>query len=202
MFHGSVRMSLTGQNEALLCCHGSPPSGRVVKVTLFGAKRGRARRELDKALHHIFARLEHLEATPSSHLDLQDLATRLDAFRVGLDERLGGVETRFDALESVIEEQATKIKLLTFGVEEGIQRTSRAERRIHATVKRARKELAEHGYESPGLEVEAETLRLVDGGRSAESEVPKLPTGVEPPVEEASSINGVSAEELRRVRGF
>ncbi len=171
-------------------------------VHWLGGARQRARVELDKALLSICDRIEALESLPQPSHTPQQLEATLDAIRAGLDERLGGVETRFDALGSDIEDQAERIKLLTFGVEEGIQRTKRAEMRIHATVKRARKELAEHGYESTGLEVEAAELRLVDGSGSGAGEVPTLPAGVEPPIDEASSIKGVSAEALRRVRGW
>jgi len=171
-------------------------------IDLLGRGPRRARLELERALESICDRLDTIESTPPPTLPLDQLNAALAGFKAGLDERLGGVEARFDALGSDIEYQAEKIKLLTLGVEEGIERVGRAERRIHATIKRARKELEEHGYESPGLEVEAETLRLVDGGRSEESEVPALPAGVEPPVDGASSIKGVPAETLRRVRGF
>jgi len=162
----------------------------------------RARRELEKALLSICDRLEHLESSPPPQFTSQQYKALLETIGLRLDERLGGVETRFDALESDIEKQDHKIQHLTFGVEEGIQRTDRAERRIHATIKRARKELADHGYESPGLEVEATELHLVDGGGGPSGTVPAMPEGVEPLHEEASSIKGVSAEKLRRVRGW
>ena len=167
-----------------------------------GSTKERARLELEKALQSICDRIEHLETAPTPTISPEKQDAARDTIRVWIDERLGGVETRFDALGSDIENQAEKIKRLTFGVEEGIQRTDRAERRIHATIKRARKELAEHGYESPGLEVEAAELRLVDGGGSPGDTVPAVLEGVEPLHEEASSIKGVSAEALRRVRGY
>jgi len=168
----------------------------------FGLLSKGARQERQRQLSRICDRLEHLESAPPPAPTPQQRQGLLEVIRAGLDERLDGVETRFQAVDSFVAGLDAKIKTLTFGVEEGIQRTDRAERRIHATIKRARKELAEHGYESPGLDVEAETLRLVDGGRSEEGEVPALPAGVEPPVEEGSSIKGVPAETLRRVRGF
>jgi len=162
----------------------------------------RAREELEAALLSICDRIDALESLPEPTNAPQKIQAALEAIRGRLDERLGALETRFQGVESDVEDQSEKIKLLTFGVEEGIQRTKRAEMRIHATVKRARKELAEHGYESPGLEVEAAELRLVDGGGSADGTMPALPAGVEPPIDEASSVKGVSAEALRRVRGF
>ena len=180
----------------------SPPSGRVVMVGPFGGQARRARRELEKTLQSIADRIEHLETTPSPPHTAQQIEATRDAIRALVDERLGGVETRFLALGSDVESNAEKLKTLTFAVAEGIERTGRAERRIHATVKRARKELAEHGYESPGLEVEAAELRLVDGGGSADDTLPIVPEGVEPLQEAPSSIPGVSAETLRRARGF
>ncbi|MEE8139189.1 MAG: hypothetical protein V3T81_10035, partial [Thermoanaerobaculia bacterium] len=90
-----------------------------------------------------------------------------------------------------------RLKDVTFAVAEGIERVDRAERRIHATIKRARKELAESGFESPGLESEAAELQLVDGKGSDPVEVSTVPEAVE-----SSSIKGVPAETLRRVRGW
>ncbi len=178
-------------------------------MALLGRGPRRARLELEKALLAICDRLERLETVPPPSHTPQQIQATLELMRGGLDERLGVVDARMDGLESNIAdaerrlaESESRIKTLTFGVEEGIQRTDRAERRIHATVKRARKELAVYGYESPGLEGEAAELHLVDGGGSEESEVPTLPTGVEPPIEASSSIKGVSAETLRRVRGW
>jgi len=180
----------------------SQPSGRGLMGNPFGRGKARARMELAKALRSIFDRLEHLETLPPPTLSPHELDAARAALRGGLDERLGDLETRFQGLESDIETWTDKIKKLTFGVEEGIQRTDRAERRIHATIKRARKELAEHGYESPGLEVEAAELRLVDGAGSVESGVRAVPEDVEGGVDPASSIKGVPAETLRRVRGY
>ena len=182
--------------------HESPPSGRGAVI---GFKLGvgkRARMELEAALLELRGRLEAIESTPLPTLPLEQIKAGLEAIGVRLDERLEGVQARLLSLESDIDFINTKIKTLTLGIEEGIERVGRAERRIHATVKRARKELSEHGYESPGLEVEAETLRHLDGDGGGDGAVRSLPEGVEPPVEAASSINGVSAETLRRKWGL
>jgi len=87
-------------------------------------------------------------------------------------------------------------------VAEGIERTERAERRVQQTVKRARKELKESGLEDPGLEAESEQLRISDGDRGQGDGLRPLPARVAAATEEASSIKGVSAAVLSRVRGF
>jgi len=166
----------------------------------FGLKR--ARQEAKEQLSGIISRLEHLEATPPPTLTSQQIKATLDAIREGLNGRLEAVDARMDSLGSAVEDVALRLKGTNFAVSEGIERTDRAERRIHATIKRARKELKARGLEDPGLEAEGYELRLVDGERGADGEVPAVPESVEPASEEASSIKGVSAQTLARVRGF
>jgi len=143
-----------------------------------------------------------------------DTRRALDALR----EQLGGYLTRLERVESAptpgdrvtnledlanaqeraLADQQQKIKDLTFAVSEGIERTDRAERRIRNAIQRARKELASHGFEDPGLEAEAHELRIVDGDGGGDGGVPAMPAEVESVEPEASSIRGVSAETLRR----
>jgi len=167
---------------------------------------GRGRRarlgELEGQLAGIIARLDALETTPTQDFSDANLKAALDAIKGGLERRFGPVESRLDGVESALGDGERRVKALTFAVEEGIERVSRTERRIHATIKRARKELAERGLEDPGVEGEAAELRLVDGGRSEGGEVPEVQEGMGPAESEASSIPGVPAETLRRVRGF
>jgi len=167
-----------------------------------GGQRQRARQELETALQSITDRLEALETTPPPAITKDNLKSALEQLLKRLEERFEVVDARVDGLESGRTELLQRVKDLAFAVEEGVERVSRTERRIHATIKRARKELADRGYEDPGLEAEGHELRSVDGKGSDEQGVPALPAGVEPPLEEASSIKGVSAEALRRVRGF
>lgn len=73
-----------------------------------------------------------------------------------------------------------RLNHLTLAVAEGIQHVERAENRIRATVRRAREELLDAGFEpSPGLEAEARELRLVDGEGSARRELPAVRAEVE-----------------------
>lgn len=144
------------------------------------------------------ARLQALEGLPAALQTVRDLAA--DA----------GARAR-DAVEmsrlSITHED--RLTNLTLAVAEGIAHVERAENRIRATVARARRELQESGVESPGLEAEARELRVIDGGRSDESEVPTMRAPVAPapapPVglddHLPSSFPGMSRGDLRRFRG-
>ena len=94
-----------------------------------------------------------------------------------------------------------RLKDTNVAVSEGIERTERTERRIASTVARARKELRASGYDHPGVEAEDAELRKVDGGGSHGTEVLNLPGSVEESADAPSSIRGVPASTLRRVRG-
>ncbi len=139
----------------------------------------------------------------------------LEAARAGFDDRISGLNSAppqpYDdaelrelvaelagMMEGVLEGQ-TK---LTLAVAEGIDRVSRSERRVNATVARARKELAEVGLESPGLEAEAAELRLLDGGASDGSELPPVQHHVEETQSPPRGIPGTFSQEvLQALRG-
>jgi len=167
-----------------------------------GRRQERARQELEEHLARNSDRIEALETTPAPSLTKEHLERAVAALLQSLEARLGPVESRLDGVESAISDEERRVKALTFAVSEGIERVARHERRIIATVKRARKELADHGFESPGMEAEAAELRLVDGAGSGESEVSPMPALVDPGQAGHSSIKGVPAETLARVRGF
>ncbi len=158
--------------------------------------------ELQQQLTAIFCRLDTLERAPPPAVNRTDLKGTADAILSNLGQRLDPLESRLEGVESTLHDTDRRVKALTFAVEEGIERVSRAERRIHATVKRARKELAKLGYEDPGLESEAQELHGVDGGGGADGGVPLVPEGVEQVDDPPSSVKGVPASILRRVRGF
>lgn len=103
-------------------------------------------------------------------------------------------------IRSTLAEHASQLGEFTLAIAHGIQHVDTASRRINATVARARKELSEHGLESPALEAEFEQLRLLDGEGSEEIELPPVPQ--EMGGAQASSIRGVSREQLLRARGF
>jgi len=153
------------------------------------------------ALAEIRDRVERLETTPAPDLptDVPYRLTQLSRRDADLQD---GVDTNAHNL-NLLQENADGFdawrKEIVIAVSEGIERTDRAERRIKATVQRARKQLETLGYVDDAVEAEAVELRLLDGDGSDQSEVPPVPAPVE---ESASSVRGVSAETMRRARGF
>jgi len=93
---------------------------------------------------------------------------------------------------------AAKIEDLTLAVGEGIQRVRRTENRVRAVVDGARRELADAGFASSGVEAEATELELIDGGESAPEPVLEVPADVGVSPETPSSVPGVTVEQLRR----
>lgn len=89
--------------------------------------------------------------------------------------------------------------LLRTAVAEGISHVERVENRIRGTIRRAKSELEEHGIESPGLNAEARELQIVNGAGSGQETMPQVYPDVVP---SASSIPGVTPEQLARVRGY
>ncbi len=167
-----------------------------------GGARQRARVELQEQLVKIFYRLETLETAQAPEYDLELLRGIFTGLSDQTTSRLAQVEQRLLAIEGNDSQLVEKLKVLTFAVAEGIERVDRSERRIHATIKRARKELADSGFESPRLEAEAAELQLVDGKGGTGGELPDVPASVDVPDETPSSIRGVPASTLRKVRGF
>jgi hypothetical protein len=84
------------------------------------------------------------------------------------------LELRLEGFQSRLDELARKIELLTRAVAEGIEHVDRSERRVRATVARARRELAESDHVSPGLEAEWHDLRDFDGEGSETVGVPPV----------------------------
>jgi len=151
-----------------------------------------------EALGDIAARLCDLETAPVPAPNLDpiryDITSNWDSHRE--------LRSEVGALASAVEGMAGKLKDYSFALAEGIERTDRAERRIKATVARARKKLLEHGIEDPNLEAETDDLRERDGEGSDPDGVLPLRREVADPAQEASSIRGVSIETLRRARGW
>lgn len=84
-------------------------------------------------------------------------------------------------------------------VAHGIEDVERVNLRIAATIRRTKAQLEEHGLESPALDAEASQLRVVDGDGGDGGGLPAVQEDVG---EVQSSIPGVSAAELARVRGL
>jgi len=112
-------------------------------------------------------RIKALETAPSPDGVLDSLAARFDAF---VREATAESHSHSDG----IEELDRRMVQITLATAEGIERVDRAERRIRSTVKRARKELADNGFESAGLEAENAEIRLLDDLGSGEGGVPPL----------------------------
>jgi len=81
-------------------------------------------------------------------------------------------------LREILAGHAVELKDFTLAIDHGISHVKRAQRRINATITRARKELSDLGVESPGLDAEFEELREGDGDGSGEGELPAVPEGV------------------------
>jgi len=95
-----------------------------------------------------------------------------------------------------------RIKRLTLAVAEGIEHIDRKEKRIDATITRARTQLKKQGLESDGLEAEAGQLRKLDGAGGEEQGLPAVREALAETQAQASSVPGVSLEQLHRARGI
>ena len=163
-------------------------SGLVVAVGLaLTAVHVRHRRE-------VFSRIQELSesfATPVERLEI-------------VEELVQAAREDQDALEEITSRFDEWRGNIIVAVDDGIREVKRREDRINATVRRARKELAEVGYEHPGIEAEAAELQLIDGGGGGEVGVPPVYEDVAEASQgpEPSSVPGVTAEQLRRARGF
>jgi len=122
--------------------------------------------------------------------DVSPLAEIRDWMR-SVDVDLHDHAVRMGALEADHED-------VRAAVAHGIEDIERVDNRIKATIRRTTKQLEEAGVESPALNAEAEHFRVVDGGGGSESGLPTVPEIVE---DVQSSIPGVSAAELAKVRG-
>ncbi len=147
------------------------------------------------------------------HRRNQDLLRSIDRSEAQLsgDDALTTLIDRVAALTSTLDDVVTTVNEfrewkgdIIVAVDEGIREVKRREERVKATVRRAQKELAEVGYEHPGLEAEATELQLIDGGGGEDPGVPPMYEDMADASQgpEPSSIPGVTAEQLRRARGF
>ena len=139
--------------------------------------------------------LEVLETTPAPPPPPIPTAAIIAQIQVHLETQLAPIRASLLDLEK-------RLRDTNVAVSEGIERTERTERRIASTVARARKELRESGYDHPGVEAEAHELRNVDASGGGPVGVPPVPEEVADDADHPSSIRGVPASALRRVRGF
>jgi len=135
---------------------------------------------------------------------LRELADKVGEVRTLALDALAQAQ---DALQtsSLVREHHDRLDRLTLAVAEGISHVDRAEKRIHGVVSRARRQLAESGVESPGLDAEAGELHGIDEEPRSGERVPTLLEDVEPPLtlddRLASPFPGLTRGQLRRMRG-
>lgn len=140
--------------------------------------------------------LDRSRTAASSFLTSERREEELADLRARLATESQEIVQRLEAIESRTSDLATALA-------HGIEHEERRERRIRATVKRARRQLEELGVEDAGLEAEFDGLSVVDGGAVEEGELPSVRGTVAEDVEVAeSSVAGVSRAQLQRARGF
>lgn len=157
---------------------------------------------LQRSVKDTCSKIERLESVSRPDFDVSEMETR---HRLDLEElavRISGIEVRVGEWTDTLDSIEGKLRTMTHAISEGIERTDRAERRIKATVRRARKELSEAGLTDPGVDAENLELRLLDGEGGDGGKLPPLRENMEPPENGASSVRGVTLEQLQRARGF
>jgi len=103
-------------------------------------------------------------------------------------------------LAKVVWGHGQELDRLKLALSDGIERVDRANKRIEKTVANARRLVAASGLEHPGLEAEAEQLRLADGEPSGPEPVPAMPESLDLPSGRPTGIPGVSFEDLQRLQ--
>lgn len=144
-----------------------------------------------RGLEGIDQRIGALESAPTALRELERIKARVDQQAISVD-----------TIETTLAPLANWRAEIMLAVSDGIERVDRAERRVRAVVRSARKELADAGYEHPGLEAEHAELRLVDGDGGDEEELPDVPDDVATDGDGPSSVAGVSRAQLMRARGM
>lgn len=108
-----------------------------------------------------------------------------------VEERLNEHEQALDGLAAAVNQLGERIDDQRLAIAEGIERTERAERRIRASVQRARARLADSGLADDALDAEAEQLRFIDGDGSANGRVPPMRESMGgPPARDMSAFPG------------
>ena len=148
--------------------------------------------ELFEGISERLEALERAPPPPPPPIPTESILAELEA-------RLG---QRLATMDEALFDLSKRLKATNVAVAEGIERTERTERRIASTVARARKELRESGYDHPGVEAEDHELRKRDGDGSEDGGVQPVSEEMAADADHPSSIRGVPASTLRRVRGI
>ncbi len=117
----------------------------------------------------VSSRSQGPDTAPAPPYDDRAVLTALDTH----DGRLTALQTAMQSLADAIGDQ-------NLAISEGIERTERAERRVRASVTRARARMADLGYVDEGLEAEAHDIRPLDVAERPAEELPPVSDGVAP----------------------
>lgn len=120
-----------------------------------------------------------------ARIEAAETALREPGAPTDYSEQFEAIEKRLDAHASVLnargellEDLEGRLRDQTVAIAEGIERVDRSERRVRATVARARKRMEELGHVDEGLEAENSELRPLDADGGEEEGVPPLREGV------------------------
>ena len=155
------------------------------------------KRDLRKAFADIHSDMLRLDSVPTPTVDPEVVAAAVASHL----ERIDALADSVDELASQGVDLEARVRDYVIALAEGIERVDRSERRVKATVNRARKELEAHGLADPGVEAEAEQLRLIDAARGSDRGMHPVQQSVEPDIAPPSGFPGVSPEQLRTLRG-
>jgi len=129
---------------------------------------------------------------------LEAIERQLHAIHVAINQfEFPPTEPVSDVEDPRIEALERKIIDLTTALDLGVSRVQRSENRVRAIVQGARKELADAGFEHPGIEAEAGQIQPVDGTGGEPEPVPAVSVDVEDNFA-PSAIPGITIGEFRR----
>jgi len=149
---------------------------------------------MEERLDALASALEQLaEATPKTQTGVVDprVLRLIEDLRADIDAELSRYGDQLNQLRTA--------------VAHGIENEVRREKRIAATIRRARAELEASGLRDPALEAEYGQLSLIDGAGGDPGGVPPVPDDVgghpaDPPENQPSSVPGVTVGQLQRAR--
>jgi len=111
-----------------------------------------------------------------------------------LDDEVSSLRASQGGFKDQLEHIQQELESTRQAVAEGISLVTRTDNRIKATLARAKKEFAKHGFESPGLDAEDHELRLIDGEGGEERWVPPVREEVAEPARLAPKEFAVRAK--------
>jgi len=98
---------------------------------------------------------------------------------LAIDRHRPDTTEELSRLSDAVTSNYDEIQNLRLAVDEGIRSVARAEKRVAKSIQSARRLVAEHGLEHPGVEAEAAELRDRDGEPSEEETLPAVSPDME-----------------------